>query len=65
MPEGSQRKNRDSVRHRLSLENLVPTPCRLNRQRDLIRNLQPVTFQRYHFARMIRKHAYPPQSEID
>ena len=43
----------------------MATLRRFNRQRHLICNLEPITFERHHFARMIRKHANPPQSEID
>ena len=47
------------------LKNLMPVLGRLDRKRHLIRNLQPVAFQRHHFARMICKHTNPPQSQID
>ncbi len=43
----------------------MPALRRFNRQRHLVRNLEAVTFERHHFARMIRKHANPPQPEID
>ena len=35
------------------------------RQRHLIDDLQAVAFERDDFARMIRQHANPPQSQID
>ena len=47
------------------LKNLMPVLGRLDRKRHLIRNLQPVAFQRHHFARVVRKHSNPPQPQID
>src|ERR1700723_2298524 len=49
-----------------ALQKLMPAPgSSLNRQRHLVRDLKAVTFERHHFARMIRKHANPSQPEID
>src|ERR1700746_187311 len=44
----------------------MPAPgSSLNRQRHLVRNLEPVSFERHHFAWMVREHANPAQPKID